>query len=86
MQSTNFAAPIGNSDTTAQKIMLLPNDQIFLLADVGDKPVKLVRENYVRVINTEPNNNSINRREYQYFMAFDAAIATQAHFGIQKLA
>lgn len=84
-QSTDFSAPLGTDDAAAQKLMLIPNDQIFLLSDVGDKPVKLVRENYIRVINTEPNNNSINRREYQYFMAFDAAIATQAHFGIQKV-
>lgn len=84
-QATDASAPIGNSDTTAGNIMLLPNNMIFLLADVGDKPVKLVRENYVRVMNTPGTMNSINRREYQYFMAFDAAIATQAHFGIQNL-
>lgn len=84
-QATDLSAPIGATDATVQAQMLLPNDQIFLLSDVGDKPVKLVRENYIRVINTEPNNNSINRREYQYFMAFDAAIATQAHFAIQKV-
>lgn len=84
-QATDGSAPIGASDTDAQKIMLIPNNMVFLLADVGDKPVKLVRENYIRVMNTPANNNSINRREYQYFMAFDAAIATQAHFAIQGL-
>ena len=84
-QSTNFVAPLGADNAAANSLMLMPNDMIFLLSNVGDKPVKLVRENYIRVINTEPNNNSINRREYQYFMAFDAAIATQAHFGIQKI-
>jgi hypothetical protein len=84
-QSTDFSSALGTTDADAQKLMLLPNDQIFLMPDVGDKPVKLVRENYIRVINTEPNANSVNRREYQYFMAFDAALATQAHFGIQKV-
>lgn len=84
-QATDGSAPIGSNDTDAQKIMLVPNNMVFLLADVGDKPVKLVRENYIRVMNTPANNNSINRREYQYFMAFDAAIATQAHFAIQGL-
>lgn len=84
-QATDFSAPLGATDELVQNQLLLPNDQVFLLSDVGDKPVKLVRENYIRVINTEPNNNSINRREYQYFMAFDAAIATQAHFAIQKV-
>jgi len=84
-QASNAAAAIGANDNTASNIMLLPTDKIFLLADVGDKPVKLVRENYIRVMNTTPNTNSINRREYQYFMSFDAAIATQAHFGIQAV-
>lgn len=82
-QSSNAAAAIGADDSAAANIMLLPTNKIFLLADVGDKPVKLVRENYVRIMSTTPNTNSLNRREYQYFMAFDGAIATQAHFGIQ---
>lgn len=84
-QATDGSAPIGTSDSDAQKVMLIPNNMVFLLADVGDKPVKLVRENYIRVMNTPANSNSVNRREYQYFMAFDAAIATQAHFAIQGL-
>lgn len=84
-QSSDLSAPLGATDAAAAGIMLLPNDMVFLLPEVGDRPVKLVRENYVRVINTPAQNNSINRREYQYFMAFDAAIATQAHFGIQKV-
>lgn len=83
-QATDGSAPIGANNTAADKTMLIPNDLVFLLADTGDKPVKLVRENYIRVMNTPANINSINRREYQYFMAFDAAVATQAHFGIQN--
>lgn len=85
-QSTDGSAPLGSDNTTADKTMLIPNDLVFLLADTGDKPVKLVRENYIRVMNTPANINSINRREYQYFMAFDAAIATQAHYAIQNTA
>lgn len=85
-QATDGSAPLGATDTTAQQTMLLPTNLVFLLADTGDKPVKLVRENYIRVINTPSNYNSINRREYQYFVAFDAAIATQAHYGIQNTA
>ena len=82
-QATDGSAPLGDSDGAVN--MLVPNDKIFLMPDVGDKPVKLVRENYIRVMNTPASVNSINRREYQYFMAFDAAIATQAHFGIQSV-
>lgn len=82
-QATDGSAPLGDADGNIN--MLVPNDKIFLMPDVGDKPVKLVRENYIRVMNTPASVNSINRREYQYFMAFDAAIATQAHFGIQSV-
>ena len=85
-QATDGSAPLGTTDTTAEATMLIPNNLVFLLADTGDKPVKLVRENYIRVMNTPANINSINRREYQYFVAFDAAIATQAHYGIQNTA
>ena len=85
-QATDGSAPLGANNTAADGTMLIPNDLVFLLADTGDKPVKLVRENYIRVINTPANMNSINRREYQYFMAFDAAIATQAHYAIQNTA
>ena len=85
-QATDGSAPLGADNTTADKTMLIPNNLVFLLADTGDKPVKLVRENYIRVMNTPANINSINRREYQYFMAFDAAIATQAHYAIQNTA
>ena len=85
-QATDGSAPLGANNTAADATMLIPNDLVFLLADTGDKPVKLVRENYIRVINTPANMNSINRREYQYFMAFDAAIATQAHYAIQNTA
>ena len=82
-QATDGSAPLGDTDGNIN--MLVPNNKIFLMPDVGDKPVKLVRENYIRVMNTPASVNSINRREYQYFMAFDAAIATQAHFGIQSV-
>ena len=82
-QATDGSAPLGDTDGNIN--MLVPNNKIFLMPDVGDKPVKLVRENYIRVMNPPASVNSINRREYQYFMAFDAAIATQAHFGIQSV-
>ena len=62
-QATDFSAPLGANDTTAGNIMLIPNNQVFLLADVGDKPVRMIRDNYFRVIITEPQHTSLNRRE-----------------------
>lgn len=84
-QATDLSAPFVGDDAAVASLMLVPNDKILLLSDIGDKPVKLVRENYIRVINKEANTNAINRREYSYFMSFDAGIATQAHFAIQDV-
>ena len=64
-------------------LRLVPNDKIVLLSSVGDKPAKLVRENFIRVKVKEASEGSEYRYDYSYFMSFDAAIATQAHYGIQ---
>lgn len=82
-QFTDLSQPF----TTASANILrpIPNDRVVLLSSVGDKPVKLVREEYVRVKVKEPKDGSLYRSNYEYFMSFDAAIATQANYGIQGL-
>lgn len=82
-QFTDLSQPF----TTASASILrpIPNDRVVLLSSVGDKPVKLVREEYVRVKVKEPKDGSLYRSNYEYFMSFDAAIATQANYGIQEL-
>lgn len=81
-QATDLSVPF----TTANKPILLPNDIIVLLSDVGSKPVTLVRENYVAVVTKEANEGALRKVHYSYFMAFDAAIATQANYGVIKVA
>ncbi|MEI6296318.1 MAG: hypothetical protein WCO84_01555 [bacterium] len=78
-QATDFSAPL----TGVSPTVLVPEDHIVLLSSVGDKPVKLVRENFIRVIKSDHTSTSQNKVSYSYFMAFDAALATQAHFGLQ---
>lgn len=82
-QFTDLSQPF----TTASASILrpIPNDRVVLLSSVGDKPVKLVREEYVRVKVKEPKDGSLYRSNYEYFMSFDAAIATQANYGIQAV-
>ena len=82
-QFTDLSQPF----TTASASILrpIPNDRVVLLSSVGDKPVKLVREEYVRVKVKEPKDGSLYRSNYEYFMSFDVAIATQANYGIQGL-
>lgn len=79
-QFTNLSAPFNN--TNAAGLRAIPNNLIVLVAST-DKPVKLVREDYIRVIETPANDNNLNRMEYSYFQSFDAAIATASYFGLQ---
>lgn len=81
-QATDLSTPFVSS----AKPILLPNDMIVLLSDVGSKPVTLVRENYVAVVTKEANEGSLHKVHYAYFMSFDAAIATAANYGVIKVA
>lgn len=83
-QITDLRDPF--TTATADDLRLLSNDLILLLSSVADKPVKLVRENFVRVKVKEANEGSEFKYNYSYYMAFDAAIVTQAHYGIQNTA
>lgn len=81
-QATDLSTPF----ISAAKPVLLPNDIIVLLSDVGSKPVTLVRENYVAVVTKEANEGSLHKVHYAYFQSFDAAIATSANYGVIKVA
>jgi hypothetical protein len=82
-QATDLSAPF--IDANHDSLLLIPNNRVLLLSDVGDRPVKLVRENFIRVLTKEANDGSLYRQEYSYTMSFDAALATQAHYGIQSV-
>lgn len=81
-QATDFSTPLVGGEIASR---LVPNDKMVLLSGVGDKPVKLVRENYVRIIQQDNISGATNKLRYSYFMAFDAGLATQQHFGIQAV-
>lgn len=80
-QIPNLAAPF--TIANAAQIRTIPDNLIILAPNGGDKLIKLVRESYVRVIETPANENNLNRLEYSYFQQFDAALATASYFGIQ---
>lgn len=80
-QFTGLSQPF--TTASANTLRTVPNDRVVLLSSVGDKPVKLVREDFIRVKVKEPKDGSLYRSSYEYFMSFDAAIATQANYGIQ---
>ena len=80
-QFTDLSQPF--TTASADTLRTVPNDRVVLLSSVGDKPVKLVREDFIRVKVKEPKDGSLYRSNYEYFMSFDAAIATQANYGIQ---
>jgi hypothetical protein len=83
-QFTNLSAPFTSAN--AESLRAIPNNLIVLVSTNGDKVVKLVREDYIRVIETAANDNNSNRIEYSYFQNFDAAIATASYFGVQNTA
>lgn len=80
-QFTNLAAPFTTAN--AASLRAIPNGYIVLVARGKDNVVKLVRENYIRAIEVPAHDNTLNRMEYMYFQAFDAAIATSSFFGVQ---
>lgn len=80
-QFTNYAAPF--TTDSAAGLRAIPNNLIVLVSTGTDKPIKLVRENYVRVKETDAKDNTANRMEYTFFQNFDAGIATASHFGLQ---
>lgn len=82
-QFTDLSQPF--TTASASSLRAIPNDRVLLLSSVGDKPVKLVRENFVHVKVKEPTDGSQYRYNYEYFMSFDAAIITQANYGIQAV-
>lgn len=83
-QFTDLSRPFTTEN--APTLRAIPNDRIILLSAVDDKPVKLVRENFVHVKVKQPTEGSLYRENYEYFMSFDAAIVTQANYGIQSTA
>ena len=83
-QFTDLSMPFTTAN--ANSLRTIPNDKILLISTLGDKPVKLVREDFVRVKVKEPNEGTQYRMNYEYFMSFDGAIITQANYGIQSTA
>lgn len=79
-QFTNLNAPFTNANAPA--LRAIPNNLVVLVS-ATDRVVKLVRESYIRVIETPANDNTLNRMEYSYFQNFDADIATASYFGLQ---
>lgn len=80
-QFTNYAAPFTTAN--AASLRAIP-DNLIVLISASDKPVKLARENYIRVIETPANNNTLNRNEYSFFQSFDTGIATASQYGLQS--
>ena len=83
-QATDLAAPFTIANLASN--LLVPNNKILLVSDTGDKPVKLVRENFIRVISKEPKAGSLYKMDYNYTMSFEAALCTQAHYALNTVA
>lgn len=82
-QATNYTEALTSDNIDSQ--LIVPDDKLVLLSNAGGKPVKLVRENYVRVIHSDQTQGSQARLQYSFFNSFDAGLATQAYYGIQNV-
>ena len=82
-QSTDLSAPFTNANLAS--LLLVPNNKILLISDTGDKPIKLVRENFIRVMSKEPKAGSLYKMDYSYTMAFNASLCTQAHYALNTV-
>jgi len=80
-QATDLSAPF--IDANLSSLLLVPNNEVLLISDTGDKPAKLVRENFIRVMSKDPKMGSLYRQDYTYTMSFDAGIITQSHYAVQ---
>ena len=84
-QAFDYSEPLSATLSAATAQMLIPTDKVLLLSAAVDKPVKLVRENYVRVRQEEPQDSSVLTKKYAYFMSFEAGIFTMSQFAIQTV-
>lgn len=68
---------------TADHTFRVPNDKIILLANVAEKPVKLVKENYIQAISKDGLNTTLNVKVYTFIDSWKAQLATNLPYGIQ---
>lgn len=83
-QFSNFAAPYGSD--YASLGLPIPDDMVLLIANTSEKLVTLVRENWVRITQTAPQDNVINRYEFNITAAFEADFVSPAPYAVQALA
>jgi len=63
----------------------VPNDRILLVSSVGDKPVKVVVEEWTRVQSEDGNSISLHEKQYRMFQSWVVDLATQSAYAIQKV-
>lgn len=79
-QFTDASAPFTTAGISA--LRAIPDNMIVLVAG-GEAPVSLVEEDYVRVHETDANDNTLNRMEYIITQSFNAVLATGSPIGLQ---
>ena len=71
--------------STASFSFRVPNDKIVLMPNAGDKPVKIVGEDYVVVKLNDGDNISIQNRVHKYFYSYGIGLVTSTAYGIQEV-
>jgi DNA-binding transcriptional ArsR family regulator len=61
----------------------VPNDKILLLSTIGDKPIKLVQEDYMEIELSEGKN--IKNKVYKYIYSYNLGLVLNSAYGIQEV-
>lgn len=60
----------------------LPADKLILMPNAGDKPVKVIGEDYVTVMLNDGDKNSIQNRVYKYIYSYGIGLVTSTAYGV----
>lgn len=71
--------------STSSFTFRVPADRVVLLPNAGDKPVKMAQEDYVNVVLTNGDDNSISNRVYEYTFSYAVKLITDTPYGIQEV-
>lgn len=63
----------------------VPDDKVLLVSSIGDKPVKVIVEEWTRVIAKDGTAGSLHTRVYKLFQSWVVDLATQGAYGIQEV-
>lgn len=63
----------------------VPNDAVVVMSNTGEKPIKIVQEDYFDVKLQDGNSGNIATKVYKYIFSYGIGLATSAPYGYQTI-